>query len=95
MHLRRLSDSARYGRGSRDRSEGVGAALQRGTAPLLDLVIVAGDRTSRFLDRGGSKPGIVPLDAGRQLRGQEAATPAAASGSQRVPGPPGPGAARD
>jgi hypothetical protein len=42
-------------------------AVIRVLAPFLDLVIAAGDRTSRLLDRGGPERDLGPLAADRQL----------------------------
>ena len=36
-------------------------------APVLDLVIAAGERTSRLLDRGGGRPYAPPIAPDHQL----------------------------
>lgn len=42
-------------------------AVIRVFAPFLDLVIAAGDRTSRFLDRGQPESDLGPVTGDRQL----------------------------
>jgi hypothetical protein len=50
-------------------------AVIRVLAPFLDLVIAAGDRTSRFLDRGQPEPDVGPLATDHQLPAYRASGP--------------------
>ncbi len=50
-------------------------AVIRVLAPFLDLVIEAGDRTSRFLDRGQPGGSHEPVSPERRLPAQRASDP--------------------
>jgi hypothetical protein len=75
MHLRRLSDIMGHGHGGTYRVEGIGPALQRGAAALLDLVRAGRESGEEGIDVradlvrraeagvGGDLRSIVPLRA--------------------------------
>ena len=50
-------------------------AVIRVLAPLLDLVIAAGERTSQFLDRGQPSAGHSPVSLDRRLSPERASGP--------------------
>jgi hypothetical protein len=67
MHLRRLSDILRPGRGGTPGVEGLGAALQLGAAALLDLVGAGRELGEEGIDVRPDVGGRVKAGVGRHL----------------------------